>query len=299
MALVSATCESKARRRSWRRSFLLLTAGALLAPLLLGACNGTEAGEGLRSALPSVTLPAGGEEAAPAPEEPAEAAPEEEPAEPAPPPEEEPAEPAPPPEEEPAEPAPAPEEEPAEPADESGTPDWLWPLVLIVGLVLVALLIFASMRTSDESEPVPAGQPDPERDRAAQADGKLGWVRANVDEPLVRWRASQLEVPEADRDRDSEFARRWTLVHQRLVTAADELLTMEAGSPTPEVREAASMLRGAAESYRGSLDSVATAYASQDPTRISTANRGFSADTALLDQSRRRFEEVLGLRAQP
>jgi hypothetical protein len=162
-------------------------------------------------------------------------------------------------------------------------PVWLWVLLglLLVGLV-VALLAARRRGGAD-------------RDRAAQAEGQLAWVRSQVDDPLVRWRGQQLGLPVDQRDTDSELARRWALIDQRSTAATDGLLTLATGARKDSVREAATLLRQSTESYRASLDALATAVATGDQARIAQASQGFTADTALLDQARQRFRQSSGL----
>jgi hypothetical protein len=116
-----------------------------------------------------------------------------------------------------------------------------------------------------------------------------------VDDPLVRWRGQQLGLPADQRDTDSELARRWALLDQRTTAATDDLLTLATGAKKDSVRESATLLRQAAESYRSSLDTLATAVATGDQARIALASQGFTADTALLDQARQRFRQASGL----
>lgn len=170
--------------------------------------------------------------------------------------------------------------------DEGGFPWWGWLLVALAVIALIAVIVALTRRRGGE---------DPDRDLAAQADGQLAWARSQVDETLLRWRASQMAVPAAERDTDSEAARRWVGVDQRLGAAVDRLLALESGTSRDAVQESAFQLRTAAERYRSTLDTVAAAYATQDDTRIGPAVQGWNADTGLLDGARQRFREVTGL----
>ena len=164
-------------------------------------------------------------------------------------------------------------------------PPWAWALIVLVLVLLVGLLVsLARRRRSGDDASV-----------AAQADGQIAWARANVDDPLVRWRADQLALPLAERDSDSELARRWALVDQRVTAATSDLLTLESGSKDEALRQAAVMLRQAAEGYRTSVDGLAQSIATGEQARIAQASQALSADTTLLDQARQRFRTAAKL----
>jgi len=189
-----------------------------------------------------------------------------------------------------AEPAPVetPEEsEPATPTEESsdGLPGWAWLLIIGGGIALIAAIVAASRRGSGGNE----------RDLAAQADGQLSWVRNEVTDPLVRWRAGELGKPADQRDTDSPQAKTWALVEQRLTAASNDLLTMQSGAKDDSVRQAAGMLQQAADGYRNSLDALTQSVAAGDQARISQASQAFQADTALFDQGRQRLQQVMKL----
>ena len=129
----------------------------------------------------------------------------------------------------------------------------------------------------------------------AQADGQLAWVRENVDDSLVRWRAGQLDLPADQRDAESETARRWAAVDQRLGAATDDLLTLESGSKNADVQQAAQMLRQATTGYRASIDALAQSLASGDDARIAQAQQALTADVSLFDQARQRMRQVARL----
>ena len=243
--------------------------------LLLTACDG-QLGDAIESALPSdgVSLPEGGGDEGGEEQPPQEEVP--------------PAETEAPPEQPPAEtPDEAPVETPATDDTEatSSVPAWGWLLIILAGLTLLWLII-ASARRRKGSDTA---------DLAAQADGQLAWVRSNVDDPLVRWRADQLRAPADERDTDSDMARRWALVDQRVTAATNDLLTIESGSGKDDLRQSATLLRQAAEGYRTSVDGLARALATGDQARIATASQGLTADTTLLDQARQRFRQAAKL----
>jgi hypothetical protein len=170
--------------------------------------------------------------------------------------------------------------------DEGGFPWWGWLLIALAVAALVAVIAALTRRRGGE---------DPDRDLAAQADGQIAWARSQVDEALLRWRASQIGVPAAQRDTDSEAARRWAGVDQRLGAAVDRLLALESGTANDTVRDAVFQVRTATERYRSTLDTVSSAYATGDDVRIGAAVQGWSADTGILDGARQRFREVTGL----
>lgn len=187
------------------------------------------------------------------------------------------------------EPEPAPEETatPTDPVDQTaddatGFPWWGWVAIIATLVAIVALLATRRRGSTD-------------RQLAAQADGQVAWVRSTVDDPLVRWRGQQLGLAVEQRDTDSETARRWTLVDERLTAATTDLLTLESGGARDDVRQSAGMLRQAAEGYRASLDALATSVATGDQARIAQASQALDADTALLDQARQRFRRAAGL----
>jgi len=130
---------------------------------------------------------------------------------------------------------------------------------------------------------------------AAQADGQLSWVRTAVDDPLVRWRAAQLGLPADQRDVDSDLARRWALLDQRVTAATTDLLTIESGTDDDSLKQAAALLRQAAEGFLASVDALARAVATGDQSRIATASQALTADTALLDQGRQRLRQAARL----
>ena len=167
----------------------------------------------------------------------------------------------------------------------SNVPWWGWALIILAALTLLWLVIASARRRrgSDTSA------------LAAQADGQLAWVRSNVNDPLVRWRADQLRLPAEQRDTDSELARRWDLVDQRVTAATNDLLTIESGKASDSVRQSATLLRQAAEGYRASLDGLAGAISTGDQTRIATASQGLTADATMLDQARQRFRQAARL----
>lgn len=171
------------------------------------------------------------------------------------------------------------------PAADSGVAPWGWALLAIALVVLVVLLVISARRRRGAGD----------KTLAAQADGKIGWVRSNTDDALVRWRADQLGRPADQRDVDSELARRWTLLDERLATATDDLLTLESSSKDDSVTQAAGMLRQAAEGYRTSVDALAQSVATGDQQRIAAASQALNADTTLLDQARQRLRQAAKL----
>ena len=172
-----------------------------------------------------------------------------------------------------------------EPTASSSVPWWGWLILVLLGLTIVALVIASARRRRNASSTA----------LASQADGQLAWVRTAVDDPLVRWRAEQLALPPEQRDVDSDLARRWALVDQRVTSATNDLLTIESGTGRDTVRQAAGLLRQAAEAFRGSVDGLARAVATGDQTRIATASQALTADTTLLDQGRQRLRQAAKL----
>lgn len=168
---------------------------------------------------------------------------------------------------------------------DSGVSPWAW---LLLGLVLVAFVVL--LVTSARRRRGEAGTA-----LAAQADGKIGWVRSNTDDALVRWRADQLGRSAEQRDIDSELARRWTSLDQRVTAATDDLLALESSVKDSGVRQAASMLRQAVEGYRTSVDALAQSVATGEQARIAAASQALDADTTLLDQARQRLRQAAKL----
>jgi hypothetical protein len=158
-------------------------------------------------------------------------------------------------------------------------------LLAVLAVLLVGLLVAIARRRGGGDDST----------LAAQADGQLTWVRSNVDDPLVRWRADQLRLPADQRDTDSELARRWMLVDQRVTAATGDLLTIESGSKDDGLRQAATMLRQAAEGFRTAIDGLAQSMATGDQGRIAQSSQALSADTTLLDQARHRFRTTAKL----
>jgi hypothetical protein len=167
----------------------------------------------------------------------------------------------------------------ADVAADTGVSTWAWVVLALLLVLLVVLLVLSARRRRGAGD----------KQLAAQADGQLGWVRSNVDDPLVRWRADQLRVPAAQRDTDTELARRWMLLDQRVTAATNDLLTVESSSKNDTLRQAASMLRQAAEGYRTSVDALAQSIATGEQARIAQASQALTADTTLLDQARQRL----------
>ena len=258
------------RRRT--ASLVVLLAGS---SLLLTACDG-EVIDAVESALPSNGISApdtgggdeGGDSAGEAPADNPETQ------EPAPPQTEEP---------QPVETPAATDTTEAAASEDEGVPPWLWVLLGAVVIGLVAWLVASRRKDSGD------------RHLAAQADGQLTWVRSQVNDPLVRWRGQQLALPADQRDTDSEQSRTWALIDQRITSATTDLLTLESGSKNDSVKQSASLLRQAAESYRGSLDALAKAVSTGDQSRMTQASEGFTADTSLLDQARTRFKQAAKL----
>ena len=167
----------------------------------------------------------------------------------------------------------------AGPTADTGVPTWAWVVLALVLVLLVVLVVLSARRRRGAGD----------KELAAQADGQLGWVRSNADDQLVRWRADQLRLPAAQRDPDSELARRWLLLDQRVTAATDALLTLESSSKDDALRQAATMLRQAAEGYRTSIDALAQSIATGEQPRIAQASQALTADTTLLDQARQRL----------
>lgn len=171
------------------------------------------------------------------------------------------------------------------PAGDTRVAPWGWVLLALALLALFVLLVIAARRRRGAQG----------KALAAQADGKIGWVRSNTDDALVRWRADQLGRPAEQRDADSELARRWTLLDQRVASATDDLLTLESSSKDDSLTQAAGMLRQATEGYRTSVDALAQSVATGDQQRIAAASQALSADTTLLDQARQRLRQAAKL----
>ncbi len=182
-------------------------------------------------------------------------------------------------------PAPTPATDDTEQAASSSVPWWGWLLLVLLAVAIVGLVISSARRRRNADSTA----------LASQADGQLAWVRTAVDDPLVRWRAEQLGLPADQRDVDSDLARRWALVDQRVTAAANDLLTIESGSGSDTVKQAAGLLRQAAEAFRGSVDGLARAVATGDQSRIATASQALAADTTLVDQGRQRLRQAAGL----
>ncbi|MGB9374571.1 MAG: hypothetical protein WCA82_10475 [Jiangellales bacterium] len=189
--------------------------------------------------------------------------------------------------EQPATPQPPAEQPPADETatqTDTGISPWLW---VLLGLVLLAIgLGIAAARRRRGGD---------DTTLAAQADGQIAWVRSNVDDPLVRWRADQLRLPSDERDADSELARRWTLVDQRAIAATNDLLTLESSTKDDGLRQATTMLRQATEGYRTSIDALAQSVSAGEQARIAQASQALTADTTLLDQARQRFRTAAKL----
>lgn len=256
----------------------LLVAGS---SVLLAGCDG-ELIDAIESAAPSasLTLPAvptgdGGEQT----EQPPAETTTEAPPQPTEPPQTEPPQTEPPPE------TPAETDQTDATAAETGVPTWAWVLLGLLAVLLVVLVVLSARRRRGAGD----------KELAAKADGQLGWVRSNLDDPLVRWRADQLQLPAEQRDRDSELARRWTLVDQRITEATNDLLTLESSSKDDNLRQTATMLRQAAEGYRTSIDALAQSIATGEQARIAQASQALQADTTLFDQARQRFRTTAKL----
>lgn len=170
-------------------------------------------------------------------------------------------------------------------AADSGVAPWAWVLLGLVLLALVVLVVMSARRRR-------AGD---DKTLAAQADGQIGWARANTDDALVRWRADQIGRPVDQRDTDSELARRWTLLDERLTAATTDLLTLESSSKDDGLRETATALRQAAERYRTSIDGLAQSVVTGEQSRIAAASQALTADTTLLDQARQRLRQAAKL----
>lgn len=170
-------------------------------------------------------------------------------------------------------------------AADTGVAPWAWVLLGLVLLALVVLVVMSARRRR-------AGD---DKALAAQADGQIGWARANTDDALVRWRADQLAKPVDQRDTDSELARRWTLLDERLTAATTDLLTLESSSKDDGVRETATALREAAERFRTSIDGLAQSVVTGEQSRIAAASQALTADTTLLDQARQRLRQAAKL----
>lgn len=182
-------------------------------------------------------------------------------------------------------PAESPVADDTEPEGSSSVPWWGWVLLVLLGLTILALVVASARRRRNAGSVA----------LASQADGQLAWVRTAVDDPLVRWRAEQLGLPPDRRDVDSDLARRWALVDQRITAATNDLLTIESGTGSDAVTQAAGLLRQAAEAVRGSVDGLARAVATGDQTRIATASQALAADMTLLDQGRQRLRQAARL----
>ncbi|MGA7690085.1 MAG: hypothetical protein WCA29_12755 [Jiangellales bacterium] len=238
--------------------------------VVLTGCDG-QLIDAIESAAPSVSVALPSAPALPTEQPPAETAPQEPPQ----------------PTEEPPTEQPATEQPPAEDTvaeSDTGISPWLW---VLLGLVLLAIgLAIAAARRRRGGD---------DTTLAAQADGQIAWVRSNVDDPLVRWRADQLRSPSDRRDTDSELARRWTLVDQRATAATNDLLTLESSTKDDGLRQAATMLRQATEGYRTSIDALAQSIATGEQARIAQASQALAADTTLLDQGRQRFRTAAKL----
>jgi hypothetical protein len=184
---------------------------------------------------------------------------------------------------------------PPEPtAAEGGVPWWVWALLAIAAAALVAVLVALLGRRR-------VGQAD--RDRAADADAQLGWVRTQVDEPLLRWRGGRLAAPpEVLGDTveiRSEPGERWALVQERIDVALDHAAALAAGAGSADLRSAGAALQEATETYRRSIETAAAAHGTGDAGRIVAAERGLAVDGDLLDRARRRLREVAGLGPGP
>lgn len=167
---------------------------------------------------------------------------------------------------------------------DTGISPWLW-VLLGLALLAIGLAIAAARRRRGGDDTT----------LAAQADGQIAWVRSNVDDPLVRWRADQLGLPSDQRDTDSELARRWTLVDERTTAATNDLLTLESSTKGDDLRQAATMLRQATEGYRTSIDALAQSIATGEQARVARASQALAADATLLDQGRQRFRTAAKL----
>ncbi len=195
-------------------------------------------------------------------------------------------------------PAPEPAPEPTEaetpqesqPVDEStedgsGLPLWAWVLIIVAVVAGVGGLVAASRNRGGGSD----------HDLAARADGQLSWVRTQMDDPTIRWRAEQLGVPTEQRDTDSEQARTWASLDQRMTSAGNDLLTLQSGAKDESVRQAAGMMQQAADGYRNSAEALAASIATGDQSRIGEATQAFQADAALFDRARERLRQAAKL----
>jgi hypothetical protein len=186
------------------------------------------------------------------------------------------------------EPTGSPQPEPT--AAQGGVPWWVWALLAIAAAALVAVLVAVLGRRR-------VGQAD--RDRAADADAQLGWVRTQVDEPLLRWRGGRLAAPpEALGDTvelRSEPGDRWALVQERIDVALGHAAALAAGAGSADLRSAGAALQEATETYRRSIETAAAAHGTGDAGRIVAAERGLAVDGDLLDRARRRLREAAGL----
>ncbi|MGF1647821.1 MAG: hypothetical protein ACFCVF_13000 [Kineosporiaceae bacterium] len=186
------------------------------------------------------------------------------------------------------EPTGSPQPEPT--AAEGGFPWWAWALLALAAAALVAVLAAALGRRR-------VGQAD--RDRAADADAQLAWVRSQVDEPLLRWRGGRLAAP-PDAPGDtveirSESSDRWALVEERIGVALDHAAALATDAGSADLRRAGAALSDAIETYRRSIDTAAAAHGTGDAGRTVAAERGLAVDGDLLDQARRRLRDAAGL----
>jgi hypothetical protein len=253
-------------RRRLAATTLLLACSSVL----LTGCDG-DLIDAIESAAPSISVPLPTAPALPTGQPPVETATPEPPQ----------------PSEQPATPQPPAEQPPTDETatqTDTGISPWLW---VLLGLVLLAIgLGIAAARRRRGGD---------DTTLAAQADGQVAWVRSNVDDPLVRWRADQLRLPSDERDADSELARRWTLVDQRAIAATNDLLTLESSTKDDALRQTATMLRQATEGYRNSIDALAQSISAGEQARIVQASQALTADTTLLDQARQRFRTAAKL----
>lgn len=175
--------------------------------------------------------------------------------------------------------------EESDPAADSSVSTWAWVLLALVLVTLVALMLMSARRRRGADD----------RRLAAQADGQLGWALSTNDDALVRWRANQIQLPLDQRDTDSELARRWTLLDERVTAATNDLLTLEASSTSDDTRQAATALREAAERYRTSIDALAQSVVTGEQSRIAAASQALMADTTLLEGARGRLRQTAKL----
>jgi hypothetical protein len=187
-----------------------------------------------------------------------------------------------------SEPASSPGTEPA--VGEGGVPWWGWALLALAAIAVVAVIVALLGRRR-------VGPAD--RDRAADADAQLAWVRTQVDDALLRWRGGRIAAPpDAPGDTveiDSEPASRWALVDDRLGVAIGHTAALAADAGSADLRRAADTLHGAVEAYRQSIDTAAAAHATGDPVRIAAAARALAVDGDLVDRARRRLRDAAGL----